>query len=69
MNLTPAQEEVLKYVDQHIKINGYAPTFKEISDYFDWSGVNAARGHLLALSRKGKIKWVEGKSRTLQVIR
>ena len=52
-NLSPRQQDVLSYLQWHLKEKNYSPTMKDISDHFDWTSPNAAHIHIKALASKG----------------
>lgn len=66
--LTPRQRVVLDAVKQFIADHGYAPTMRQLSDSFGWSGPAAARHHFMRLERKGWIARVPGAARAISVI-
>ena len=65
--LTERQAEGLRAVKRLIEKQGYPPTLREISDALKVTNT-AARDHLLALRRAGKVDWVANKSRTLRIL-
>ena len=65
--LTHRQQQVLDYIRDHISIDGYPPTLREIAGHLDVSGPRAAVKHLEALERKGHIKRSPGSSRTIVI--
>jgi len=50
--LTDRQAEVLGFIDSFTKRHSYAPTIREIGEYFHMSGKEAF-DHITALKRKG----------------
>ena len=67
--LTPRQREILAWVDAYIASHGFSPTCRELATAFGFKGPNGAACHLRPLRRKGVITWIDGKSRTLRVIK
>ena len=65
---THRQQQVLDYIREHISINGYPPTLREIAGHLDVSGPRAAVKHLEALERKGHIKRSPGSSRGIVIL-
>jgi repressor LexA len=65
--LTPRQQQVLDYIADHLSVNGYPPTLREISAGFSLSGPRAAVKHLEALERKGFIRRSPGSSRGIEI--
>jgi len=63
--LTRRQEEILEFVVERVREEGFPPTLKEIAARFRLSSPNAARDHLLALERKGFLRRSAEKSRAL----
>jgi repressor LexA len=63
--LTKRQEEILDFVVQRVRDEGFPPTLKEIAATFGLASPNAVRDHLLALERKGFLRRSAEKSRAL----
>jgi repressor LexA len=55
MNITPKQEQVLKFIENYQLNNGKSPTIKEIRTYLKVSSDNSVLKHLIALEKKGCI--------------
>ncbi len=51
--LTKRQREVLDYIEAFIRQSDYAPSFREIAEYFAFSSVATVAEHVEALKRKG----------------
>ena len=66
--LTAQQENVLAFVEQSSRECGYPPTLREIGDALDLPNLNAVRGHLAALEKKGYIVRAPEKARSIQVV-
>lgn len=67
--LTPRQDSILRYIDQHVTEHGYPPTFREVGRHFGIRSPNAVNGHLRALEVKGAIARAPGKSRAITITR
>ena len=65
---TQRQKEVLVFIIGFINSHSYPPTIREIAEYFSIS-VKGAYDHISALKRKGKIKFEDKRSRTMEVVR
>ncbi|MDR2210241.1 MAG: transcriptional repressor LexA [Spirochaetaceae bacterium] len=65
--LTQRQREVLAFITEYIKSHSYPPTIREVAEYFLVS-VKAAYDHVSALKRKGRIKFGDKRSRTMEVV-
>ena len=65
---TNRQKEVLTFIVDFIHSHSYPPTIREIADNFSIS-VKGAYDHVSALKRKGKLKFEDKRSRTMEVIR
>jgi len=63
--LTKRQEEILDFIVERVRDEGFPPTLKEIAAQFGLASPNAARDHVLALERKGFLKRTGEKSRAL----
>src|SRR5512134_2422127 len=65
--LTKRQEEILDFIVDRVRDEGFPPTLKEIAERFGLASPNAARDHVLALERKGFLKRTGEKSRALRL--
>ena len=65
--LTYRQQEVLGYIQLHMREKGTWPSFREIEEHFGFKSTNAVMGHLKALERKGYISRVPGQARTFKI--
>lgn len=66
--LTGQQRKVLAFLGEFLEQNGFPPTLREIGDAIGLANVNAVRGHLSALEKKGYITKVPDKARSIQMI-
>lgn len=66
--LTRRQAEILQFIRQSIRRQGYPPTRNEIAERFGFRSPNAAEDHLRALDRKGAIRLEPGVSRGIRVV-
>ncbi|HEY5998300.1 MAG TPA: transcriptional repressor LexA [bacterium] len=66
--LTKRQEEILDFIVERVRDEGFPPTLKEMAERFGLASPNAARDHVLALERKGFLKRTGEKSRALSVV-
>ena len=55
-DLTERQREILDFIIENIRENGYPPTIAEIGAAFGILSTNGVNDHLLALERKGVIE-------------
>lgn len=51
--LYPKQRKILKFLDQYISENGFAPTLSEIKDFLGVSALSTVHEHLIKLEEKG----------------
>lgn len=65
--LTERQKKVIDFLKSYVKDHGYPPTMREIGEHFGFTWP-AARGHLIALGRKGVIRINPLKSRGIEII-
>jgi repressor LexA len=65
--LTQRQKEVLSFIAGYINQHNYPPTIREIGDFFSIS-VKGAHDHVTALKRKGVLKQVDKRSRTMELV-
>ena len=66
--LTDRQKSILDYIKGFIAKHGFPPTRREIASYFDFTSMNAAQQHLVALQSKGKIMLTRDVSRGIKVV-
>ncbi|MDH5203516.1 MAG: repressor LexA, partial [Nitrospirota bacterium] len=65
--LTDRQKKVIDFLKSYVKDHGYPPTMREIGEHFGFMWP-AARGHLIALEKKGMIRINPLKSRGIEII-
>ena len=68
MSLTKRQREILTFLAEYTDTHGYAPSFEEIADRFEYSSLATVHEHLSNLERKGYIKRSYNESRAIEVI-
>jgi len=66
--LTPRQEQVLEFIRESVRVNGYPPTVREICAALDLSSPSTVHAHLANLERLGLIKRDPTKPRALDVV-
>jgi repressor LexA len=66
--LTPRQEQVLEFIRESVRVNGYPPTVREICAGLDLSSPSTVHAHLANLERLGLIKRDPTKPRALDVV-
>jgi repressor LexA len=65
--LTARQKEVLSFIASYLKKNSYPPTIREVADHYSIS-VKGAHDHITALRKKGYLKQVDKRPRTMGLI-
>ncbi len=65
--LTNRQQEILSFIENHERDNGYWPSIREIQETFDFRSTNAVMGHLRALEKKKCIQRIPGQARTFRI--
>lgn len=68
MPLTKRQSEILKYLQEHIRDRGYAPSFEEIAEQFSFQSLATVHEHLTNLEKKGYIHRTHNESRAIEVL-
>lgn len=68
VNLTPAQQRILNFIQAEIQAGRPTPSHQEIADRFGFRSKRAAACHLEALRKKGALESQPGKARSLRVI-
>lgn len=66
--LTKRQRQVWEFIQEFQQTRGAPPTYREISDHFGFSSVNAAVCHIQALLAKKRLKREPGKARAFQAV-
>jgi len=67
--LTDQQRNVLGFIEKFSLEQHFPPTLREIGQAIGLTNVNAVRGHLAALEKKGYLTRVPDKARSIQVVR
>ncbi|MBI4057944.1 transcriptional repressor LexA [Candidatus Microgenomates bacterium] len=62
------QEQILGFLRQYMKANGFAPTLSQIAQALGVSSLATVHEHLATLERKGLIKKKEGHSRGIELL-
>lgn len=68
MPLTKRQREILTYLTFYSEQNGFAPSFEEIAEKFDYNSLATVHEHLTNLERKGYIKRSYNESRAIEIL-
>jgi repressor LexA len=68
MPLTKRQREILNYLTAYGEKNGYAPSFEEIAENFEYSSLATVHEHLTNLERKGYIERSHNESRAISIL-
>jgi repressor LexA len=68
MPLTKRQREILTFLNAYSESNGYAPSFEEIAEQFNYSSLATVHEHLSNLERKGYIKRSYNESRAIEIL-
>ena len=66
-HLTKRQKELLDYIEQYIASHDYAPSYREIADFFHLSSIATVADHIENLKEKGFITKDYNEARSLQV--
>ncbi|MBT4516639.1 MAG: transcriptional repressor LexA [Candidatus Komeilibacteria bacterium] len=67
-NLTKKQKQILDFITQFIQTNEYAPSYREIAEYFGLSSTATIHEHVKALEDKGVISSSHNTARSLEVV-
>ena len=65
--VTERQKEVLGFIYESFKDNGYSPTLDDFNDKFGFKSNQAILDHLSALEKKGLIQREEGTARSIVI--
>lgn len=62
-------EDILKAIEQFVEEHGYAPTVRDIARMVGASSTSHVHYYLRRLRESGRVDWVDGKSRTLHLVK
>ena len=68
MPLTKRQRQILDYLNRYAVDHGYAPSFEEIAEQFNYNSLATVHEHLSNLERKGYIKRSYNESRAIEIL-
>jgi repressor LexA len=68
MSLTRRQREILTYLTDYTEEHGYAPSFEEIAERFNYNSLATVHEHLSNLERKGYIRREYNASRAIEIL-
>ena len=68
MILTKRQKEILDFIEEAIRKNGYAPSLEEISRHFKLNSISTIHNHLVNLEDKGLIRRRWNRARAIEVV-
>ena len=68
MPLTKRQRQILDYLNGYSAEHGYAPSFEEIAEEFNYNSLATVHEHLSNLERKGYIKRSYNESRAIEIL-
>lgn len=65
--LTKRQKEILDYISQYIESHDYAPSYREIAEYFELGSIATVADHVENLVTKGYLTKDFNESRSIQL--
>jgi repressor LexA len=68
MILTKRQKQILDFIGESIRKNGYAPSLVEISQHFKLNSISTIHKHLVHLEEKGLIHRHWNRARAIEVV-
>ena len=68
MPLTRRQREILDFIAEQIRTQGYAPSFDEVAHRFGFRSLATVHEHLTNLERKGYIRRAHNESRAIEIV-
>jgi repressor LexA len=68
MILTKRQKQILTFIDDSLRRNGYAPSLHEICDQFKLHSISTIHKHLVHLEEKGLIKRHWNRARSIELV-
>lgn len=67
--LTGRQRQVLQFIEDRQRQDGFVPTLQETAKHFGFKSANTVREHLRLIEKKGFLRRVPGCSRALVIVR
>jgi len=67
-NLTKRQRQILDFITEATKANGYAPSYREIGEHFKLSSPATVHAHIQALKSKGLLKTSFNLARSIEIV-
>lgn len=67
-NLTKRQRQILDFITEFTRDNGYAPSLREIGRYFNLSSPATIHAHVQSLKQKGMLKISFNEARSIEII-
>ncbi len=68
MILTKRQKQILNFIEESIRKNGYAPSLDEISRHFELHSISTIHKHLVNLEDKGLIQRHWNRARAIELV-
>ncbi len=68
MTLTKRQKQILDFIEESIRSNGYAPTLEEIAEHFGLKSLATVHKHISNLEAKGCIRRKWNHSRAIELV-
>jgi repressor LexA len=68
MPLTKRQREILDFLETYAGAHGFAPSFEEIAERFNYNSLATVHEHLTNLERKGYIRRSYNESRAIEIL-
>ncbi len=68
INLTKRQRQILDFITEATKANGYAPSLREIGGHFKLSSPATIHAHVQTLKNKGFLKTSFNQARSIEII-
>lgn len=65
--LAPRQRDVLRAIDHLQKRDGFSPSIRELADELGLTALRGVAQHLEYLKKKGAVRWLPHKARTLAI--
>jgi repressor LexA len=66
--LTKRQKQILSFIEESLRANGYAPSLMEIRDHFQLHSISTVHKHLVHLEEKGLIRRHWNRARAVELI-